>query len=47
MTGIYIEYNDERNIQARDSSNNWIMINDFDNIKEITVNNGTVVEISY
>lgn len=47
MTGIYIEYNDERNIQARDSSNNWIMINDFDNIKEITINNGTVVEISY
>ena len=47
MTGIYIEYNDERNIQARDSSNNWIMISDFDNIKEIQVNSGTIVEISY
>ena len=47
MTGIYIEYNDERNIQARDSFNNWVMINDFDNVKEIQVNNGTIVEISY
>lgn len=47
MTGIYIEYNDERNIQVRDSSNNWTMISDFDNVKEIQVNNGTMVEISY